>query len=99
MESAREQVAVLFRFSRVKVCVVVGYGPNEGNAEERDDLDRIVDRVRNGYRLFVLGDLNRWIGDRVKSGRSCAFGVPGENNNERRVVESFAERGLCAGNG
>ena len=48
--------------SRVKVCVVVGYGPSEGNGEERErfcnDFDRIVDRVGKWYRLFVLRDLN-----------------------------------------
>ena len=44
--------------SRVKVCVVVGYSPNEGNDEERErfwnDFDRIGDRVGNGYRLCVF---------------------------------------------
>ena len=53
---------IKFKFSRVKVCVVVGCGPNEGNGEERErfwnDLYRIVDRVGNGYRLYMLGDLN-----------------------------------------
>ena len=42
---------IKFKFSRVKVCVVVGYGPNEG------------DRVGNGYKLCIMGDLNGWIGD------------------------------------
>ena len=45
---------IKFRFSKVKVCVVVGYGPNEDD-EERDrfwnDMDRILDRVGKGYRL------------------------------------------------
>ena len=27
---------IKFKFSRVKVCVVVGYSPNEGDGEERD---------------------------------------------------------------
>ena len=48
--------------SRVKVCVVVGYSPNEGDGEKREsfsnDLDRIVDRVGNGYGLCVLGNKN-----------------------------------------
>ena len=26
-----------FKISRVKVCAVVGYGPNEGDVEETDD--------------------------------------------------------------
>ena len=48
--------------SRVKVCVVVGYGPNERDGEERDrfwnDMDRTLDSVGNGYRLCILRDLN-----------------------------------------
>ena len=42
-------------FSWVKDCVVVGYVPNEGDGEERhrfwNDMDRVLDRVVNGYRL------------------------------------------------
>ena len=29
---------IKFKFSRVKICVVVGYGPNEGGGEETDRL-------------------------------------------------------------
>ena len=29
---------IKLKFSRVKVCVVVEYGPNEGDGEERDRL-------------------------------------------------------------
>ena len=43
----------------------LGYGPNEGNVEERErflnDLVWIMDKVGNGYRLYALGDLNGWI--------------------------------------
>ena len=42
--------------------MVVTYNFSEGNGEERErlrnDLDKTVDRVGNGYRLCVLGDLN-----------------------------------------
>ena len=45
---------IKFRFSRIRVCMVVGYGSNEINGEERgrfwNDLYRTVDRVGNGYR-------------------------------------------------
>ena len=75
--------------------MVVGYGPSEGIGEEREriwnDIDRTMDRIGNGYRLCLLGDLNRWIGDRGITG---AFGVPGENENGRKVVEFCAESGL-----
>ena len=44
----------------------------EGDGEEREgfwnDLARVVDRVGNGYRLCMLGDLNVWVGDRVRVG-------------------------------
>ena len=70
---------IKFKFSRFKVCVVVGYCPNEGIGEERErfwnDLGRIVDNVRNGYRLCVLGDLNGWIEHRVRTGITGAFRV------------------------
>ena len=53
---------IKFKYSRVKVCVVVGCGPNEGDGEERDrfwnDIDMTLDSVGNGYRLCLLGDLN-----------------------------------------
>ena len=39
-------------------------------------MDRTLDSVGYGYRLFILGDLNGWIGD-------GAFGVSGENDNGR----------------
>ena len=31
---------IKFKFSRVKVCVVVGYSPNEGDGEERDSVKK-----------------------------------------------------------
>ena len=99
MEKASEGVAILlnnrwhiavvdFGCSRVKVCVLVGYGPNEGHGEESDrfwnDMDRTLDRVRNGYRLCMLGDLNELIGDRVRADITGAFVVSGEHDNERQ---------------
>ena len=100
---------IRFKFPRLKVCVVVGYGPNEGNGEERErfwnELDRIVDRLGNGYRSCVVGDFNLFIyyfiseilmdgvGDKMRVGIIGAFGVPGENDNGR-VVDLCAEREL-----
>ena len=71
--------------------MAVGYGPNEGEGEERDS-------VKSEYILCILGDLNGWIGDRSRAGITGAFRVPGENDNSRRVVEFCEERGLCVGN-
>ena len=34
----------------------------------------------------------------MRTGIIGAFGVPGENDNERRVVELCAKRGLCVDN-
>ena len=42
--------------------------------------------------------MNGWIGDRVRPSITGAFGVTGENDNTRRVMEFCAERGLCVGN-
>ena len=68
---------IKLKFSRVNSYVVVGYGPNEGNGEERERLwnvlDRIVDSVENEYKLCVLGDLNGEIGDRVRNGIVGSF--------------------------
>ena len=74
-------------------------GPNEGVNEERDrfwnNMDRTTDRVLNWYRLGLLGDLNGWIGDRLRASISGAFGVPGENENGRRVVSSVLKGTVC----
>ena len=45
----------------------------------------------------MLEDLNGWIGNRVRTGITVAFGVEGENENGRRVVEFCAERGAVCG--
>ena len=50
-------------------------------------MDRILDRVGYRYRLCILGDLKGWMGDRTRAGITGAFGIPGENDNGRRVVE------------
>ena len=75
--------------------MVMGYGPNEAEGEERyrfwNDMDRTLDRVGNGYRLCILGDINGWIGDRTRACITGAFGVPGDNDNGRRVVEFCEE--------
>ena len=56
-------LCIKFTVSRAKVFVFGGYGPYEGDGEERErfwnDMDRTMDRVGNGYRLCMLIDLNR----------------------------------------
>ena len=51
MKRAREGMAILLNLN--SLCVVVGYGPNEGDGEERNrfwnDMDRTLDSVGNGY--------------------------------------------------
>ena len=72
---------------------MVGFGPNKGNGEESEkfwnDLDVILNREGNGYRLCVLGDLNRFIGDTVK------VGITGTLIMEEKYY-FCAQRGLCA---
>ena len=70
---------------------MVDYGPNKGDGEERErfwnNMDRILDKVWNGYRSCILGDLNGQIGDRMRANITGVYGVPGENENGRRVLE------------
>ena len=61
-------------------------------------MERTLDSVGIGYSVCILGDLNGWTGDRTRVGINGAFGVPGENDNGRRVVEFCEEKGLCVGN-
>ena len=70
---------------------MVGYGPIEGN--------NFVDSIgySNMYRLYVLRDLNGWVGDNMRMGMTGVFGVPGENDNGR-VVDFCVQMRLCVGN-
>ena len=38
-----------------------------------------LNRIGNGYRSCILGDLNGWIEDRKRASITGAFGVPREN--------------------
>ena len=51
--------------------------------------------VENGYRLDILGYLNGWRGDRTSDGIIGAFGVPGDNNNCKRVEEYILSTEVC----
>ena len=61
-------------------------------------MDRILDRVKNGYTSCIMGNLNGRIGDRTRTSITAAFGVPGENDNGGILVEFYHVRGLCVGN-
>ena len=67
--------------------------------EEREmflnNLDGVVDRVDNGYKLCVPGDLNGWNGDRLRVGIVGRFKVLGENEKGRKVTDFCGENGLC----
>ena len=45
------------------------------------DLDRDLDKEGNGYRLYMLRDLNGWARGRVRVGISGAFRVKREKYN------------------
>ena len=45
--------------------------------------------------MTVHSGRSKRIGDRTKTGITGAFGIPGENDNGRRVVKFCAEKGLC----
>ena len=61
--------------SKVEICVMVIYGPTEGDVKERERFWNDLDRIGNGYRLCALSDLNGWVGDRVRVGITGGFGV------------------------
>ena len=46
--------------------------------------------------VCVLGDLYRWVGDRVRAGITGAFRVRGKNNNGWKVVGFCGEKGFYA---
>ena len=52
-----------FKYSRVKVCVVVVNGLSEEKVEERErfwnNLDTVVERVHNGY---IVRARSKWMG-------------------------------------
>ena len=54
---------------------------------------KVADRVRNSYRLFVIGYLNEWVGDRLRAGITGGFGDLGENDNGRKGVDFCDEGG------
>ena len=59
-----------------------------------NDLERVLDRVGNRHRLFVLGDRNGWVRDSLRVGINGGFGVPGENDIGSRVIDFCTERGF-----
>ena len=79
----------------------MGYGSNEDGEESEsfcNDMNRTLDNVGNVYRLCILRDLNRWIGDRTRAGITL---VLLEFLERMIIVEewwSSAERGLCVDN-
>ena len=101
-KSARVLLAK-FKFARVKVCVIVVYGPVNGASEyEREsfwnEVERTVDEVGSSYRVIVMGDMNGWVGDVECEGIIGKHGVPGVNDNGERVVDFCAEKEFCIGN-
>ena len=94
---------VKFKFARVKVCVVVAYGPSDNcAAEERvefwNDLKGVLDRVNRGFRVIVMGDFNGRIGVQKRDGITGAFGVEGENENGKVIIDFCKSRDMCVSN-
>ena len=46
----------------------------------------------------MLEDLNGWVGDNLGVGITGEFEVPGGNDNGRRVIDFYGERGLSVMN-
>ena len=47
--------------------------------------------------LCMLGDLNGWVGDKLRICKTGGFGVPGENDNGR-TIDFCAENNGYVGN-
>ena len=60
-------------------------------------MDRVVDRINNGYRLCVTGDQNGWVEGRIMMTITGAFGIHSENDNKKRVTGFYAEKGVVLG--
>lgn len=54
----------------------------------------MVDAIGNMYHLMVIGDLNGWIGNRMKAGGIGAFGVD-EIIKMTKGLCAFVLRGRC----
>ena len=54
-----------------------------------------MDRIGNGYRVFVLDDVNGWVGDRVRVNITGAFRVTGKIIMEEKSLISVLKGG-CA---
>ena len=57
-------------------------------------LVRILDTVSNGYRFYVMGELNGFVVDGAKGNIASIFRIPGENKNERRIVDFVPKRAM-----
>ena len=83
------------KFSRAKICAVVVYGPTEKDVEGRErfwnNLNRVLDRLGNGYILCVVGNLNGCVGDRLRTGIIGGLGIQTENDTGSTVVDFCAE--------
>ena len=75
-------MGVSLKFEMIKGRVFVSYVIIEGDNQERErgwnNLKRVLDRVLNGYKLCVMGDLNRWVSYRVEKFINDAFEKEGE---------------------
>ena len=92
-----------FKFKKVKVCVVASYGPSEGSDDDEcmkfwNDMKETLERVSGGFRIIVLCDLNGWVGDRKRDGITGGYGVEGEIENGKKVIDFCAEKGMCISN-
>ena len=66
---------VEFKFSRVKVCVVAVYGHSEGDLDSGMTWTGLWIQEIMGIDGCVMGDLNGWVGYRVRVHIHGAFGV------------------------
>ena len=96
-------VMVIFKIGGLKLAVVAAYAPCDNREDAVKDefwgmLDTLLGTLGDTYKVFVLGDMNGKVGNRVVNDVIGCQGVPGENDNGNRMKELCQENGLCIAN-
>ena len=102
-EESSRLMWVRLKFGREGWVIVSAYGPGcEKDDNERDqfwnELRDCVDRFGDNVNVVVLGDLNARVGNTVIRGVTARYGVPGENDSGRRLIDMCREQELAIGN-
>ena len=90
-------IYVKFKFKRVKMHIVVAYGPlNDRKKEEKDkfwnELRTIVNEFGKRDKVLIMGDFNGKVGRVIREGITGRHGVGEIDENGERVVDFCSEK-------